>query len=52
MKSGRKLIEISNGYYLKEGEFLYQKVQKKKFRAAGENLTHDPPSFSSDALTN
>ena len=29
MKSGRKLIEISNGYYLKEGEFLHQKVQKK-----------------------
>ena len=29
MKSRRKLIEISNGYYLKEGEFLYQKVQKK-----------------------
>ena len=24
---------------------------KKKFRAQGENQTHDPPSYSSDALT-
>ena len=38
-----------HGYYLEEGEFLYHKVQER-FRAAGENRTHDPGSFSSDAL--
>ena len=36
--------------YLEEGEFLYQNGQKK-FRASGENQTHDPPSVSSDVLT-
>ena len=35
---------------LEEGELLYQKAQKK-FRAPGENRTHDPLSSSSDALT-
>ena len=35
---------------LKEGEFLYQKAPKK-IQAPGENRTHDPSSFSSDAPT-
>ena len=37
-----------HGYYLEE-EFLYQKVQKR-FRAAGENRTHDSLNATSDAL--
>ena len=39
-----------HSFDLEEGEFLYQKDQKK-FRAPGENQTHDPPGVSSDALT-
>ena len=35
---------------MEEGEFFYQKAQKK-FQAPGENRTHDPSSSSSDALT-
>ena len=37
-------------YNLEEEEFQDQKAQKK-FRAPGENRTHDPLSSSSDALT-
>lgn len=37
-------------YYLEEGEFLSQEVQKK-FWALGENWTHDPPSSSLEAPT-
>ena len=40
----------NDNYNFEEGEFLYQKAQKK-FQDTGENLTHDPPSSSSDALT-
>ena len=35
---------------MEEGDFQHQKAQKK-FRAPGENQTHDPPSSSSDGLT-
>ena len=41
---------LTTKYNLEEGEFLKQKVQKQ-IRASGENRTHDPLSFSSDALT-
>ena len=44
-----KMINNDN-YNLEEVEFLYQKAQKK-IQAPGENRTHDPSSFSSDALT-
>ena len=39
-----------HSFNLEEGEVLYQNGQKK-FRASGENQTHDPPSVSSDVLT-
>ena len=39
-----------HSFDLEEGEFLYQN-DPTKFRAPGENQTHDPPSVSSDALT-
>ena len=38
------------GKYLEEGHFLTPE-SSEKFRAPGENRTHDPPSSSADALT-
>ena len=49
MMTMMKMINNDN-YNLEEVEFLYQKAQKK-IQAPGENRTHDPSSFSSDALT-
>ena len=42
-------LNIRYAINLKEGQFLYQKAQKK-FWAPGENQTHNPLSSSLDAL--
>ena len=46
-KGFERVHKLSN---LEEGEFYDQEAQRK-FRALGENWTHDPPSSSLDALT-